>query len=101
MAEQLASESRPDPANLDPEMPDSETLSFEEAFHKLGEMVDSLESGGLPLAEATVLYQQGMGLVQRCNHLLNEAELKITQLTGNFGDTGSSGILEWDEEPEV
>ena len=96
MAEQLDSEFRNDPEASDPE-----ALSFEEAFRKLGEMVDSLENGGLPLAEATGIYQQGMGLVRRCNQLLNEAELKITQLTNDFSETAPAGILEWDEDPEV
>ncbi len=101
MTEQLGSESRPDPTTLNPETPNPEVLSFEEAFRKLGEMVDSLENGGLPLAEATGIYQQGMGLVRRCNQLLNEAELKITQLTNDFGETAPADILEWDEDPEV
>ena len=96
MAKQLDSESQIDPKPLDPE-----ALSFEEAFRRLGDMVDSLEGGGLPLAEATGIYQQGMGLVRRCNQLLNQAELKITQLTGNLGETPPSDILEWDEDPEV
>ncbi len=96
MAEQLDSESP-----NDSETPNSEALSFEEAFRRLGEMVDSLESGGLPLAEATVLYQRGMGLVRRCNQLLNEAELKITQLTDSLEETAPADILEWDEDPEV
>ncbi len=96
MAEKLDSESP-----NDPETPNSEALSFEEAFRRLGEMVDSLESGGLPLAEATVLYQRGMGLVRRCNQLLNEAELKITQLTDSLDETAPADILEWDENPEV
>jgi exodeoxyribonuclease VII small subunit len=101
MAEQLDSESRPDPTALNPETQNAESLSFEEAFRRLGEMVDSLESGGLPLAEATIIYQRGMGLVRRCNQLLNEAELKITQLTGDLGETAPTDILEWDEDPEV
>ena len=101
MAEQLDSESRLDPKAFAPEAFAPEALSFEEAFRKLGKMVDSLESGGLPLAEATGIYQQGMGLVRRCNQLLNEAELKITQLTNDFGETTSADILEWDEDPEV
>lgn len=101
MAEQLDSGSRIDPESLNGETPNPEALSFEEAFHRLGEMVDSLESGGLPLAEATGIYQQGMGLVRRCNQLLNEAELKITQLTDQVGETASADILDWDEDPEV
>ena len=101
MAEQLDSGSRINPEALNGETPNLEALSFEEAFRRLGEMVDSLESGGLPLAEATDRYQQGMGLVRRCNQLLDEAELKITQLTNDLGETGSTDVLEWDEDPEV
>ena len=69
-------------------LPDLESLSFEEAFRQLGEMVESLETGGLPLTQATDLYQQGMELVRRCNQLLNEAQLKITQLGEDSGDNG-------------
>ena len=67
----------------------------------LGEMVDSLENGGLSLAESTVIYQQGMSLVRRCNQLLNEAGLKITELTDNLAEAAPTDILEWDEDPEV
>ena len=104
MPEQLNSESPMDPEASVPEAsgpqtPNSEALSFEEAFRRLGEMVDSLESGGRPLAEATVLYQQGMGLVRRCNQLLNEAQLKITQLRGDDEDPAMAGDgADWEEE---
>ena len=37
-------------------------LNFEEAFMKLGEIVQSLEEGGLALTEATNRYEQGMSL---------------------------------------
>ena len=101
MAKQLDSEFDIDPEPQDPKAHDTEALSFEEAFRRLGEMVDSLENGGLPLAEATLLYQKGMGLVRRCNRLLNEAELKITQLTDNIGEPAPADDLEWDEDPEI
>jgi exodeoxyribonuclease VII small subunit len=93
MPEPPESNSRPDPADL----------SFEEAFRRLGEMVESLENGGLPLAEATGLYEQGMALVQRCNQLLNETELKITQLKESYNASAAlSDIdeLEWDEDED-
>ena len=60
--------------------PAPQSLSFEEAFTRLGEMVETLESGGLPLAQATELYEQGMGLVKRCSQLLDETELKIAEI---------------------
>ena len=55
-------------------------LSFEEAFTRLDETVKALESGELTLESATSLYERGMHLVQVCNRLLNNAELKVTQL---------------------
>lgn len=75
-----------------------ESLSFEEAFRRLGEMVETLESGGLPLVEATALYEQGMSLVQRCNQLLQQTELKITSLKETFAATPAVDDLDWDEE---
>ena len=61
-------------------------------------MVDALEKGGLPLQEATDLYEQGMNLVQRCNRLLNAAELKITQLKDTYAAPAET--LDWDDEPD-
>ncbi|MBM3941974.1 MAG: exodeoxyribonuclease VII small subunit [SAR202 cluster bacterium] len=64
--------------------PESTPLSFEEAFQQLGNLVEALEQGSLPLAQATSLYQHGMELVRHCNQLLDQAELKITQLRDAF-----------------
>ena len=45
-----------------------------------------MESGGLTLEAATNLYEEGMRLVQLCNHLLSDAELKVTQLKDVYSD---------------
>ena len=82
-------------------LPDPESLSFEEGFRWLEEMVAALENGGLPLAQATTLYEQGMALVQRCNQLLNEAELKITQLKDADIAPPPDNGLDWNEELEL
>ena len=71
------------PQELDP-IQDLESLSFEEAFQRLQTLVEALEQGGLPLAQTTGVYQQGMRLVQHCNQLLSQAELKITQLHDTY-----------------
>ena len=63
---------------------DLDSLTFEEAFGRLSEMASSLEEGGLTLADATARYEQGMGLVRRCNQLLEQAELKITSLKESY-----------------
>ena len=82
-------------------LPDPESLSFEEGFRRLEETVAALENGGLPLAQAAALYEQGMALVQRCNQLLNEAELKITQLKDTYATPPTNNGLDWDEELEL
>ena len=75
---------------------DLETLSFEEAFQRLNEMAESLDDGGLSLADATARYEEGMNLVRRCNQLLDEAELKITNLKDSFAL--ASDEEEWDSQ---
>lgn len=77
---------------------DLDGLSFEEAYQRLGQMVETLENGGLPLAEATGVYEQGMALVQRCNQLLNDAELKISQLRDSYHSRPAADVLDWEEE---
>ncbi len=67
--------------------PDPNSLTFEDAFRKLSEMAESLEQGGLTLAEATDKYAECMSLVKLCNHLLDDAELKITTLKDAYTDS--------------
>ena len=55
-------------------------LNFEEAYSKLGEIVQSLENGGLTLLESTQIYERGMILANYCNHLLDETKLRITEI---------------------
>ena len=78
--------------------PDLEAMTFEDAFRRLGETAEALEAGGLPLAQATAVYEQGMALVQRCNQLLNETELKITELKESYVGSTVEETLEWDDE---
>ena len=74
----MADQGQPDAAT------DLDSLTFEDAFRRLGEMAESLEKGGLTLAEATARYEEGMSLVRLCNKLLDQAELKITTLTDAY-----------------
>lgn len=65
---------------------DLEALSFEEAFNLLEETVSRLEQGSVNLDEAVALFERGMQLVNRCNFLLDSAELRITQLAPSVAD---------------
>ena len=82
-------------------------LSFEDAYRRLEETVDQLERGELPLTEAESLYRQGMELANRCQQLLTEAELRITQIGENrnvaasvVGDEDDEGD-DWDLPPPL
>lgn len=61
-----------------------EELSYEEAFTELETIVNALEGEGSrnPLEEAMALFERGQALVKRCSDLLDEAELKVRQLSG-------------------
>jgi exodeoxyribonuclease VII small subunit len=43
-------------------------------------IVERLESGDLTLAEALLEYQRGVELIRLCNDLLDQAELRVTEL---------------------
>ena len=62
------------------ESSDLDSLSFEDAYRRLNEMAESLEEGGVSLSDAMAHYEEGMQLVRLCNRLLDEAELRITNL---------------------
>jgi exodeoxyribonuclease VII small subunit len=59
-----------------------EKLTYEEAFSELEQIVIALESGDKPLDESLRLFERGQGLTKRCASLLDEAELKVNQLSG-------------------
>jgi len=58
-----------------------EDLTFEQAFAELEETVEKLECGGFTLQEGLSLFERGQALAARCSAQLNEAELKIRQLS--------------------
>lgn len=58
-------------------------MKFEEAMKELEEIVNSLESGENTLDESMILFEKGIGLTRVCQKLLEEAELKVTQIVGN------------------
>lgn len=55
-------------------------LPFEEALKKLENIVETMESGDLPLETLLARYEAGMKLSQVCQAKLAEADLKIQQL---------------------
>ena len=67
-------------------LPNPASLNFEDAFTRLGAMVETLEAGNLPLDQAAQMFEQGMALVRRCGQLLEETELRIAEIREGGGD---------------
>ena len=65
---------------------DKSLVSFEDAFAQLEGIVRQLESGSLPLDASLELFEQGQRMAAFCSAKLDEAELKIQQLTADPGD---------------
>jgi exodeoxyribonuclease VII small subunit len=55
-------------------------LPFEAALAKLETIVESMESGEVPLADLLAKFEEGNKLLKQCESRLKEAELKIEQL---------------------
>jgi exodeoxyribonuclease VII small subunit len=56
-------------------------LTYEQALAELEGVVSKLEAGGLELEESLALFERGQCLSAYCNKQLDQAELKIKQLT--------------------
>ncbi len=59
-----------------------EDLTYEAAFTELETIVAALESESRALDESLGLYERGQALSKHCAALLQKAELKVRQLSG-------------------
>lgn len=55
-------------------------LTFEAALARLETVVESMESGEVPLAELLAKFEEGNKLLKVCEARLKDAEMKIEQL---------------------
>ncbi len=65
------------------DQPPAEDLSYEQALAELEAIVTSLEANKLPLDESMALFERGQALSRHCMELLDKAELRIKQLSGD------------------
>ena len=79
---------------------------FEALYGRLEDAVSKLERGGLTLEESLSLFEEGMKLAQRCQEMLQQAELRVTRLQESFAN-GLNAVREEsaaytpDGEPEA
>ena len=64
-------------------------LNYETAFVELQKAVALLEGEPESLEQAMALFERGRALVQRCTQLLEQAELKVKELS-TTGEAGAS-----------
>lgn len=60
-----------------------ESMAFETALTELATIVAELENGTLPLKESLALFERGQKLADRCNLQLEQASLRVEQLTSD------------------
>lgn len=72
--------------------------SFEECLQALEKVVERIESGELNLEESLGTFEEGVRLVQSCNHKLGEVERRIEVLTKD--SEGRSRLRELVEEED-
>ena len=58
-------------------------LSYEEAFIELETIVEALEEEEHSLEKALSLFERGQALARRCAALLDQAELRVQQITND------------------
>lgn len=66
-----------------PAQPPVEQLSYEQALAELETIVTSLETDKLSLEASMALFERGQALSRHCVDLLDKAELRIKQLSGD------------------
>ena len=58
-------------------------IKLEEALNRLEEITKNLESPDLELDEAMKHYEEGLKLIKNCSKLLNKAEARLVEISGN------------------
>jgi exodeoxyribonuclease VII small subunit len=72
-----------------------ETLSFEEAFKRLEQILNAMNGGKTSLEESLKLFEEASKLIDTCSKRLNSAEQKIEQLMKQKGEI----LLDINQQP--
>ena len=64
-------------------LPPIEELSYEQAFAELETLINTLEADEGTLDEILAKFERGQELARHCAELLDKAELKVQQLSGD------------------
>ena len=67
-------------------------INLKQAFEKLENILDQLESSNLDIDQMVKLYEKGMELSKHCKNIIEKAEQKIAIINGD--DKKSKGDFE-------
>ncbi len=59
-------------------------ISFEEKLQKFQNIINDLDNNSIPLEDQVKMYEQGMALASELKEYLNNAELKINDITKKY-----------------
>lgn len=62
-----------------------QTLSLEQAFAQIEEVIGSLESEEITLEESFAQYHRGMDLLAQCNETIDRVEKKVLKINEDGG----------------
>ena len=54
--------------------------NYEDQINALKEIIEKIETGDAGLEESLKFYEKGIAIMKNCEKILEEAELKITEL---------------------
>jgi exodeoxyribonuclease VII small subunit len=77
------------------------TLSFEKAFERLEQILETMNSGKTPLEESLKLFEEAEKLMKTCGQRLTAAEQKIEQLIKSRGEVAVDAEQKPKTEPFV
>ncbi len=75
--------------------------TFEQQFSHLQEVVQKLSGGNLTLQEALSSFEEGMALADSCGTMLEEAELRVQQVSERALRIGQASVLDIDTAMRV
>jgi exodeoxyribonuclease VII small subunit len=59
-------------------------LDFERAVEQVEKIIERIESGQIGLEASIAEYERGVGLIRRCRQVLERAEQRVDELTGQM-----------------
>jgi exodeoxyribonuclease VII small subunit len=68
--------------------------TFEQNFQRLQEVVQKLSEGNLTLQEALGAFEEGMALTEACSTMLDQAELRVKQVSERALRAGQAALAE-------